>query len=74
MYGSEKWICEPQAMKRWGYRLFGELHVPGRIRSQHIIKEVQRLGLMEKPVRMLDAGSGRGDLAIALSTLADHGP
>lgn len=72
MYGSEKWICEPQALKRWGYRLFGELHVPGRIRSQHIIKEVQRLGLMEQPVRMLDAGSGRGDLAIHLARRCPH--
>ena len=72
MYGSEKWVCEPQAVKRWGYRLLGELHVPGRIRSQHIIKEVQRLGLMEKPVRMLDAGSGRGDLAMHLARRCPH--
>ena len=69
MYGSEKWITEPRLLKRWGYRLFGELHVPGRIRGNHIIGEMRRLGLMEKPVRMLDAGSGKGDLAIHLAGL-----
>ena len=67
MYGSEKWMQEPRLLKRWGYRLFGELHVPGRIRSNHIIREIRRLGLMDRPVRMLDAGSGKGDLALHLA-------
>lgn len=67
MYGQEKWISETNPMKRWGYRLFGELHVPGRIRGNHVLREISRLGLDERPLRVLDAGSGRGDLAIALA-------
>jgi ubiquinone/menaquinone biosynthesis C-methylase UbiE len=59
-------------VKRWGYRLFGELHVPGRIRSGHIIKRIERLGLISRPIRMLDAGSGRGDLAIHLARRCPH--
>jgi SAM-dependent methyltransferase len=62
-YGTEKWVCEKSALKRWGYRLFGELHVPGRIRANHILRELHHLGLANQPVRVLDAGCGRGDLA-----------
>lgn len=68
----EKWIGEPHPLKRWGYRLFGELHVPGRIRSNHILKAVRRLRLMQKPIRMLDAGSGKGELAIHLARCCPH--
>jgi SAM-dependent methyltransferase len=67
MYGSEKWIFEPSPLKRWAYRLLGEVHVPGRLRSYHILRTLRRLGLMERPVRMLDAGCGRGDLALHLA-------
>ncbi len=67
MYGQEKWICEPNVVKRWAYRLLGEVHVPGRLRAAHIQREIGRLGLTKAPVRMLDAGSGRGDLAIHLA-------
>ncbi len=67
MYGQEKWISEPNPLKRWGYRLFGELHVPGRIRGNHVLHEISRLGLDRRRLRVLDAGSGRGDLAVALA-------
>lgn len=67
MYGQEKWVAQTSTMKRWGYRLFGELHVPGRIRANHITREIERLGLAMKKLRVLDAGSGRGDLAIYLA-------
>ena len=67
MYGSERWISEPQLVKRWAYRLFGGLHVPGRIRGNHITREIRGLGLMKRPIRMLDAGSGRGELVVHLA-------
>jgi 2-polyprenyl-3-methyl-5-hydroxy-6-metoxy-1,4-benzoquinol methylase len=67
MYGSEKWICEPNPVKRWAYRLVGEIHVPGRLRSYHILRTLRRLGLLDRPVRVLEAGCGRGDLAIYLA-------
>ncbi len=67
MYGQEKWICEPSPVKRWAYRLFGEVHVPGRLRAAHIQREIRHLGLTKSSIRMLDAGSGRGDLAIHLA-------
>ena len=67
MYGQEKWVCEPSALRRWGYRLLGELHVPGRIRGNHVIRAISRLGCDDRPLRVLDAGSGRGDLAIAVA-------
>ncbi len=67
MYGQEKWVSEKNPLKRLGYRLFGELHVPGRLRSNHIIRQIRRLRLPDRNVRVLDAGSGRGDLAIFLA-------
>ena len=67
MYGQEKWICEPNLLKRWAYRLFGEVHVPGRLRAAYIQREMRRLGLTKASLRMLDAGSGRGDLAIHMA-------
>jgi len=67
MYGQEKWVSETNPLKRWGYRLFGELHVPGRIRGNHVMRAISQLGLDNQPLRVLDAGSGRGDLAVALA-------
>jgi 2-polyprenyl-3-methyl-5-hydroxy-6-metoxy-1,4-benzoquinol methylase len=72
MYGSEKWICETNRLKRWGYKLFGEIHVPGRLRNYHIIRAIEKLGLMDRPIRMLDAGCGRGDLAVYLARRCPH--
>jgi len=66
-YGQEKWICESNALKRWAYRLLGEVHVPGRLRAAYIRREIRRLGLNKRAIRVLDAGSGRGDLAIHLA-------
>jgi SAM-dependent methyltransferase len=67
IFGRDKWVCETSILKRWGYRLFGELHVPGRIRSNHILREIRALGWGDRAIRVLDAGSGRGDLAIFLA-------
>lgn len=72
MYGQEKWVSEINPLKRWGYRLFGELHVPGRIRGNHVLRAVSKLGLDDQPLRVLDAGSGRGDLAAALARRHPH--
>ncbi|MGC8793992.1 MAG: class I SAM-dependent methyltransferase, partial [Bryobacteraceae bacterium] len=72
LYGSEKWIFEENSLRRWAYRLLGEVHVPGRLRSYHILRTIRRLGLHRTPVRMLDAGSGRGDLALHLARRCPH--
>jgi len=67
MYGSEKWVVEEHQLKRWAYRLFGEIAVPGRIRNNHVLQAIRRLKLHKKPVKFLDAGSGKGDLSIHLA-------
>ena len=58
LYGKDKWVCEPNPLKRWGYRLFGELHVPGRF-NNHIMRQIRSLELPWREIRVLDAGSGR---------------
>jgi len=72
LYGSEKWIFEESVVRRWAYRLLGEVHVPGRLRSYHILRTLRSLGLLNRSVRMLDAGSGRGDLALHLARRCPH--
>lgn len=72
LYGSEKWVFEESRIRRWAYRLLGEVHVPGRLRSYHILRALGSLGLFERPVQMLDAGSGRGDLALHLARRCPH--
>lgn len=72
LYGSEKWIFEESRIRRWAYRLLGEVHVPGRLRSYHILRSIRSLGLFERPVQMLDAGSGRGDLALHVARRCPH--
>ncbi len=72
LYGSEKWVFEESRIRRWAYRLLGEVHVPGRLRSYHILRAVRSLGLFERPVHMLDAGCGRGDLALHLARRCPH--
>jgi SAM-dependent methyltransferase len=59
-------------MRRWAYRLLGEVNVPGRLRSYHILRAIRRLGLTTQPVHMLDAGCGRGDLALHLAQRYPH--
>ncbi len=51
-------------MRRQAYRLIGEIHIPGRIRLNHVFREIKALGLAESGVRMLNAGTGRADIAL----------
>lgn len=67
MYGSEKWIWESGFLRRWAYRLAGEIHVPGRLRAYHVLRALRRMAPPDRPVRLLDAGCGRGDLALFLA-------
>lgn len=68
-FGIEKAVVEPSRLRRLGYLLVGEIHIPGRIRINHVLRAVAALKLPEVGVRMLDAGTGRGDLALHLSRL-----
>jgi 2-polyprenyl-3-methyl-5-hydroxy-6-metoxy-1,4-benzoquinol methylase len=64
LYGTEKAAGEADWKRRLGYRLFGEMHVPGRLRIWHVIKELRRLGLWRnRPLALLDAGGGEGAFA-----------
>jgi SAM-dependent methyltransferase len=67
--GAEKAVIEPSRLRRLGYRTIGEIHIPGRIRLHHVLRGVRSLKLPETDVRMLDAGTGRGDLALYFSRL-----
>ena len=68
-FGIEKAAGEPSRMRRQAYRWIGEIHIPGRIRLNHVFREIKALGLPEKGVRMLDAGTGRGDIALHCARL-----
>src|SRR5262245_61532222 len=64
VYGREKAWGETDWRRRIGYWLFGELHIPGRLRSWHIIRALRRLGLWDAAPRALyDAGGGEGAFA-----------
>jgi SAM-dependent methyltransferase len=66
--GREKRLVEKNPLKRIGYALFGEIHIPGRIRLNHIIKTVDELGLpKDRPIKVLDAGCGKGDMVFFLA-------
>lgn len=68
MYGTEKAAGETCWQRRVGYRLLGELHVPGRLRIWHIVKELRRLGLWRPDaISVLDAGGGEGAFAYYLA-------
>lgn len=60
----EKAVVEPSRIRRLGYYTIGEIHIPGRIRLHHVLRAVRSLKLPDAQVRMLDAGTGRGDLAL----------
>ena len=64
MFGREKTWGESDWKRRLGYFLLGELHIPGRLRTWHIISEFRRLGLWSaRPLTLLDAGGGEGAFA-----------
>lgn len=61
MYGREKAWGETDWRRRTGYRLLGELHLPGRLRAWHVIRELKRLHCWgTEPRTLLDAGGGEG--------------
>lgn len=61
MYGREKAWGETDWRRRTGYRLLGELHLPGRLRAWHVIRELKRLLCWgPEPRTLLDAGGGEG--------------
>jgi SAM-dependent methyltransferase len=68
-FGIEKAAGEPSRIRRQAYRFIGEIHIPGRIRLNHVFREIKELGLPESGVRMLDAGTGRGDIALHCARL-----
>ena len=64
MFGREKAYGESDWKRRLGYRLLGEMHIPGRLRVWHLIKELRRLGYWRPaPITLLDAGGGEGAFA-----------
>ena len=64
LFGREKAYAEADWKRRVGYALLGELHIPGRLRVWHIIRELRRLGYWhDTPVALLDAGGGEGAFA-----------
>lgn len=64
MYGREKAWAEPDWKRRIGYAVLGELHIPGRLRIWHVIRELRRLGAWgPAPRALLDAGGGKGAFA-----------
>lgn len=64
MYGREKAWGETDWKRRLGYFVLGELHVPGRLRTWHVIRELQRAGAWDpRPRVLLDAGGGEGAFA-----------
>lgn len=68
IYGREKAWGESNPLRRLGYYLLGELHIPGRLRIWHIIRELKRLKLWGRPeLTVLDAGGGEGAFAYYLA-------
>jgi SAM-dependent methyltransferase len=68
-FGIEKAAIEPSVAKRLAYRLFGEIHISGRIRLYHVLRAIASLQLPDVGVRMLDAGTGRGDVSLHFARL-----
>jgi 2-polyprenyl-3-methyl-5-hydroxy-6-metoxy-1,4-benzoquinol methylase len=65
LYGSEKAWGEADWRRRLGYRLLGELHIPGRLRSWFIVRALRRLGFWDgRPRALYDAGGGEGAFAV----------
>lgn len=68
LYGSEKALAEPDWKRRAAYRWLGEVHIPGRLRVWHVMRQLRRLGAWgTRPVSILDAGGGEGSLSYYLA-------
>lgn len=65
VYGREKAWGEADWRRRLGYWALGELHIPGRLRSWHIIRALRERGLWDpRPRALYDAGGGEGAFAL----------
>jgi SAM-dependent methyltransferase len=61
MYGREKLWAETDWRRRLAYALLGEIHIPGRLRSRHVIAELKRRGRWHAaPLTLCDAGGALG--------------
>jgi len=68
IYGRAKAHAETDWKRRLGYQVFGELHIPGRLRVWHLMREMRRLAFWDnRPLTVLDAGGGEGALAYHLA-------
>jgi len=73
MFGSEKKYYEKNPLKKIAYALFGEIHVPGRLRAYHVLRKLKTLGFATKRgLNLLDAGCGRGDLVVNFARKYPH--
>lgn len=64
IFGREKAAAADDWQRRLGYSVLGEMHIPGRLRIWHVIKELRRLRLWRNlPLKVLDAGGGEGSFA-----------
>lgn len=67
-FGSDKRHLPGPFLKRAAYALFGEVHVPGRLRAYHVMARLRELGLTRRRgLKVLDVGCGRGDLSVWLA-------
>ncbi|WP_319548609.1 class I SAM-dependent methyltransferase [Desulfogranum marinum] len=67
-YGSHKHYIQVTKIKRLAYKIFGEIHIPARIRANHVLKYLREEEVLNKDgVRYLDAGSGKGDMSFFLA-------
>jgi len=73
MYGSEKNVVEKNLLKRIAYKLFGEVHVAGRIRGEHVIRVIAKIKhFHSRSISVFDAGTGKGDLVFCLARKYSH--
>jgi len=73
MFGSEKKYYEKNPLKKIGYALLGEVHIPGRLRAYHVMRKFKKLRLTSvQGLHMLDAGCGRGDLVVNFARRYPH--
>jgi hypothetical protein len=60
--GDGKKFIEDDCKRHAAYALCGEPHIPGWIRLQHVLREVERPARGRDSIRLLEAGCNRGNL------------